>query len=190
MCWIIKQVIKNFSFASSIIDIEICYCFVHAMIYWLRVISSSKSASMTFFVHAMNLSNLIVSFTRKSASLTQHSKPASMAFFFVRAMNSSISSSHLLESRHLSLNIISLLQWHLSFNIASMLQRHFSFNIANLLQEDIWIWFELIKRLIERLTSSFYIDAMNYTTSHRNMTFKEKKIMLQVCRDWIGFSSQ
>ncbi len=159
------------------------------MIYWLRIIPSSKSASMTFFVRAMNLSNLIASFTRKSASLTQHNKPASMTLF-VDAMNSSISSSHLLESRHLSLNIVSLLQWHLSFNIASMLQRHFSFNIANLLQEDIWIWFELIKRLIERLTSSFYIDAMNYTTSHRNMTFKEKKIMLQVCRNWIKFSSQ
>ncbi len=51
-------------------------------------------------------------------------------------------------------------------------------------------WFESIERLIERQTSRLYVNAMNYTTSYRNMTFKKKKIMLWVCQDWIEFSSQ
>ena len=45
---------------------------------------------------------------------------------------------------------------------------------------NINILFKLIKRLLERLTSKPLIAAvMNYATSHKNMTFKEKKIMLR-----------
>ena len=37
-----------------------------------------------------------------------------------------------------------------------------------------------INRKISRKTSvELYVSAMNYTTSHRNMTFKEKKVMLR-----------
>ena len=46
---------------------------------------------------------------------------------------------------------------------------------------NINILFKLIKRLIKRLTSR-PLAAMNYATSHKNMTFKEKKIMLRMCR--------
>ncbi len=36
-----------------------------------------------------------------------------------------------------------------------------------------------INRKIDRKTSvELYVNAMNYITSHRNMTFKEKKVML------------
>ncbi len=34
------------------------------------------------------------------------------------------------------------------------------------------ILFGLIKRLLKRLTLRLYVSAMNYTTSHKNMTFK------------------
>jgi len=37
-----------------------------------------------------------------------------------------------------------------------------------------------INRKIDRKTSvKLYVSAMNYTTSHRDMTFKKKKVMLQ-----------
>ncbi len=37
-----------------------------------------------------------------------------------------------------------------------------------------------INRKIDRKTSvKLYVSAMNYTTSHRDMTFKEKRVMLQ-----------
>jgi len=51
-------------------------------------------------------------------------------------------------------------------------------------------WFGSIGRLIGRQAPRPYVSAMDYTTSHRDMTFKEKEVMLRVCRDCIGFPSQ
>ncbi len=42
-----------------------------------------------------------------------------------------------------------------------------------------------INRKIDRKTSvKLYVSAMNYITSHKDMTFKEKRVMLQSMSKW------
>ncbi len=63
--------------------------------------------------------------------------------------------------------IVSLLQWLLFFSHSESATIDISM-----------IW--KINRKINRKTSiELYVSTMNYITSHRDMTFKEKKVMLQ-----------
>jgi len=85
------------------------------------------------------------------------------------------------------------LSTHIALSISESTYLMFLCQLVSLLQwslflshsEPATIDISMINRKIDRKTSiELYVSAMNYITSHRNMTFKEKRIMLRSMSKW------
>ncbi len=85
------------------------------------------------------------------------------------------------------------LSTHIALSISESAYLMFLCQLVSLLQwpsfpshsESATIGISVINRKVGRKASiELYVSAMNYTTSHRNMTFKEKKVMLRSVSGW------
>jgi len=85
------------------------------------------------------------------------------------------------------------LSTHIALSISESIYLMFLCQLVSLLQWSLFlshsefatIDISMINRKIDRKMSiELYVSAMNYITSHRNMTFKKKKVMLRSMSRW------
>ena len=126
--------------------------------------------------------------------------------FFLKLMNQ-LSQNNLchqiqFNSIWIKINLVSLLQrccqcndlsTHIALSISESIYLMFLCQLVSLLQWSLFlshsefatIDISMINRKIDRKMSiELYVSAMNYITSHRDMTFKEKKVMLWSVSRW------
>ncbi len=77
---------------------------------------------------------------------------------------------------HVHLQLVSLLQWH--DQNQSLQWASWSLH-SELTTIDISMIWKINRKIDRKMSVKLYVSAMNYITSHRNMIFKEKRIMLQ-----------
>jgi len=155
--------------------------------------SATKTLSMQWFSHiALSISESIYlvflcqfseSATKTSrwesiSSMSKSTSESASMTLFINAMTHSLSSFYFISKSNLShvhFQLVSLLQWHnqnQSLRWASWFLHSESTTI------DISMIWKINRKIDRKMSIKLYVSAMNYITSHRDMTFKEKKIML------------
>ncbi len=82
-------------------------------------------------------------------------------------------------STHIALSISESIYLVFLRQIVSLLQWLFFSSHSESATIDISMIWKINRKIGRKTSVELYVSAMNYITSHRNMTFKEKKVMLR-----------
>jgi len=82
-------------------------------------------------------------------------------------------------STHIALSISESIYLVFLRQIVSLLQWLFFFSHSESATINISMIWKINKKIDRKTSIKLYVSAMNYITSHRDMTFKEKRVMLR-----------